>query len=146
MSTSTSVGALALVSIILLFSVLFPVERRSELNAAVSPATPVRITGTENHFITLNEAVRLTSKYRENSPEGAVLAETFGRDAVAAVLAHPRCAGLKIYYGMKDEGTRVLVLIGVDGEGIDLADGAIAENGFLCPPFCDNSVFIGQPF
>jgi hypothetical protein len=134
------------VSFILLFSVLSHRYPSTELNATVPAVAPLHLTGAENHSISLEEAVDMTTRYRISVPEGSVLAESFGRDAISAILAHPKCAGLKAYYGMKEDGVRVLVLIGVDSEGRDLTNGVIADNGILCPPFCGSAILDNPVF
>jgi hypothetical protein len=143
LSKSALVGVLF--SFLLLFSVL-SFHSGGGLNANVPEAVPLHLTGAENHSITLAEAVTLTTNYRKNPLRGEALAESFGRDAIAAILAHPTCVGLKIYYGMRDDGRQVMVLIGVDREGSDLTDGYIAETGEICPPICGNSVLLGEAF
>ena len=60
-----------------------------------------------------------------------------------ALLSQPNCVGIRIYYGRKNNGTPALVLVGITGDGHDLSNGAIIENGFPCPPICDTtSVFV----
>jgi hypothetical protein len=145
MQLSRSVQVGVLFSFILLFSVL-SIHSDGGLNATVPETLQLHLTGAEDHSITLADAVTLTANYRKSPLRGDALAESFGRDAIAAILAHPKCVGLKIYYGMRDDGRQVMVLIGVDGEGSDLTDGYIAETGVLCPPICGNSVLLGQAF
>jgi hypothetical protein len=96
MQKSKSMPVFVLCSFILLFSVL-SFHSGGGLNATVPEAIPLRLTGAENHSITLAEAVTLTANYRTSPVRGEALAESFGRDAIAAILAHPRCVGLKIY-------------------------------------------------
>jgi hypothetical protein len=140
--TLTSIVA----SFIILFSVLLQLNRGGELGAKVPETVPLRLTGSEDHSISLETAVRMTTRYRADAPAGAALAESFGRDAIAAILAHPRCVGLKIYHGVNDDGRQVVVLIGVDGDGDDITDGYIGDNGIWCPPVCGNSPLDGQAF
>jgi len=146
MHLSKSVLAGVLASFLLLFSVLSHLYRPAGLNATVPDAVPLHLTGAENHSITLTDAVTLTTNYRNSPLRGEALAESFGRDAVAAILAHPECVGLKVYYGMRGDGRQVMVLIGVDREGSDLTGGYIAETGEICPPVCGNSVLLGEAF
>jgi hypothetical protein len=143
MQLSKSVLAGVLASFILLFSVLSQLNRGGELGATVPETVPLRLTGSEDHSISLEAAVRMTTRYRADAPAGAALAESFGRDAIAAILAHPRCVGLKVYHGVNDDGRQVVVLIGVDGDGNDIIDGYIGDNGILCPPICGQSPLLG---
>jgi len=133
-------------SFILVFSVLSNWNHGWELGATAPDSVPLHLTGSEDHAISLETAVRMTTRYRADAPAGAALAESFGRDAIAAILAHPRCVGLKIYHGVNDDGRQVVVLIGVDGDGNDIIEGYVGDNGIVCPPICGNSPLIGQAF
>jgi hypothetical protein len=54
------------------------------------------------------------------------------------MLNQPNCVGTRIYYGLKDDGTQCLVLVGVDSDGNDLIDkdDKILDMGNLCPTLC----------
>lgn len=93
-------------------------------------------TGKENHSISLDDAAHLTKNYRDNNPPGITLGHYFGRDAIDAILAQDECVGIRIYYGLTDEGTKQLVITGVDADKNDLYDGVLAERSILCPPDC----------
>lgn len=109
-----------------------------------------------NHFISLSEAVALTTRYRANreailqssyqNQNLLALSESFDRAAIDAVLAHSDCAGLRIYYGM-DESLQVhAVLVGTDPDGRDILppasfttteeDDYLVERGIRCPDIC----------
>ncbi|MEJ8841882.1 hypothetical protein WG954_05755 [Lacibacter sp. H375] len=109
-----------------------------------------------NHFITLQEAIDMTTLYRaENEnilkPEFQnqnILArsEAFERAAFDTLLAKNGCAGLRIYYGM-DENYKVhAIIVPTDSNGNDIlpAPGLneeeegedIAERGIRCPDLC----------
>ncbi len=99
--------------------------------------------GNEDHSITLDEAGNLTRNYRNKTGEGAIKAEFFGKEVLQNILTQENCVGIRVYYGQKDNGTPVLVLIGADANGNDLTQGIIAERGLPCPPFCpENSALI----
>ncbi|HEV8539045.1 MAG TPA: hypothetical protein VGR15_09035 [Bacteroidota bacterium] len=100
---------------------------------------PKQLTGRENHNISLQDAATLTRNFRNSTGnnENTILGEYFGKDALASALSQENCIGLRIYYGMRDDGTPVLVLIGVDPSGNDMTAGLVLENGFPCPPVCD---------
>ena len=53
-------------------------------------------TGTENHFITLQEGITLTKAFRHSAPPTAILAQYFGKNALEATLAQPGCVGLRM--------------------------------------------------
>jgi len=127
---------LGLVFIILGFSLLFLVGVGARLVESKHDLAPVLLTGQEDHHISQNEAVQLISNYRQSVPEGSIQAEIFGKEAMVRILNQTECRGLKIYYARKDDGTPVLVLIGVDQYGSEIFPGEIAENGIFCPPIC----------
>jgi hypothetical protein len=146
MKSSLLKSSAIVVSLIALFSVLSNWNHGWELGATVPESVPLHLTGSENHSISLETAVRMTTRYRADAPVGATLAESFGRDAITAILAHPRCVGLKVYHGVNDDGRQAVVLIGVDGDGNDITDGYVGDNGIVCPPICGNSPLTGQAF
>ena len=96
--------------------------------------------GREDHAITLDEARALVRRQRAHQRAMGgrdPLCEFFGRAALERILAQPGCAGIRIYHGRNDKGLHTLVLVGADGTGSDQLDGTIAEEGFPCPPTCD---------
>jgi hypothetical protein len=105
----------------------------------ISAQTSQQLTGHESHLIALTDASKLTSNFRASAGAGAVLGESFSRDAVQSILNQPNCVGVRVYYGRKSDGSPVLVLVGVDASIHDLTAGVILETGFPCPPFCDGS-------
>ena len=106
--------------------------------------TSQQFTGHENHSISLSDATTLTRNFRATAPSNAVLCEFFGRDAVLGILNQTSAVGLRIYYGKKDDGTPVLVLVGVTAEGQDLTGGPLAEIGYPCPPICPGGSVLNQ--
>jgi hypothetical protein len=100
--------------------------------------------GKENHFITLDQAAILVKNFRDSKVEGSIWGEYFGRDAILSIINQDNCVGMRIYYGQKDEGTKVLVLVGVNGSGGDMKEGLLAEVGFPCPPYCDSTKILGN--
>ena len=93
-------------------------------------------TGKEDHSITLEDAGKLTKNYRENSPKGVILGGFFGKDTLLDILNQKECVGIRYYYGQKDDGTPVLVLVGANADEKDLDNGIIAEISTPCPPYC----------
>lgn len=108
-----------------------------------------------NHFISIQEAIAMTSLYRtehENILQPAYqnkailpLSESFDRAAFDTVLAKPGCSGLRIYYGM-DEGFKVhAIIVATDSDGKDMLPSEsiilteeedIIERGNRCPDLC----------
>src|SRR5689334_14005063 len=83
-----------------------------------------------NHFISLNEAVKMTTRFRNNRE--TVLStifkdkdilpkcESFDRAAFEAVLAQDGCTGLRVYFGMNDEDQVNVIIVGVDSNDNDM--------------------------
>jgi hypothetical protein len=59
------------------------------------------------------------------------------RNVIDQLLAQPGCMGLRFYFGTKSDGTMTLVFVGIDERERDMSDGAIVEDYYPCPPFCD---------
>lgn len=96
-------------------------------------------TGLEDHSITLAEAAALTANYRASVPTGSTLGHYFGGDAISAILAQEGCVGVRIYYGLKDDGTEQLIIVGVDAYENDMTSGLLAEKSILCPNQCGSA-------
>jgi hypothetical protein len=67
----------------------------------------------------------------------------FDRSAMDRILKQDRCAGIRSYFAMHADGTWTLVLVGVDADGHDLANGELAEEMRPCPPYCDPQSALG---
>ena len=100
-----------------------------------------------NHEISLQAAIDMTTRYRQNRPSNFPICETFGADAITRLLATPGCQSLRIYYGMKEnkEADAIIVAANAAGEDIlpvavaeakSLTDPVILEDGFRCPEAC----------
>jgi hypothetical protein len=94
-------------------------------------------TGEEDHSISIEDAAELTKNYRNTSESGTITAEFFGREALESILAQEGCVGIRCYYGKKEDGTPVLVLVGVNANEEDmLEEGKIMQDSKPCPPNC----------
>ena len=101
-----------------------------------------------NHEITLQQAVNMTTRYRANKPANVPVCETFDIAAVSQLAAVTGCTSMRIYYGMKEnmEIDAILVAVNADGEDIlpsqtgiaaaETGDPLILEDGYRCPPDC----------
>lgn len=103
-------------------------------NDEVSPMTPPH-----NHRVTLEQARALVKNHRKHAPPNSERCGRFHRAIIDEMLAQPGCAGIRVYYGRHDDGAMALVLVGVDDDGNDLADGVIADRHIGCPPTCDTA-------
>lgn len=108
------------------------------------------------HFISLAEAIDLTSRYRQHresilqssfQSQGILpLSETVSRPAIDTLLAHPACTGLRIYYGMPEDLKVRAVIVGVDADGKDILpspalteteeEELIVDRTIRCPDIC----------
>ena len=112
-----------------------------------------------SHFISLEQAISMTSSYRANretivateyrGQDILPLSETFNRQAFDQLLATPDCAGLRIYFGM-DENLKIhAVIVAVNALNQDILplsnngsvssgtdDVVLLEEGQRCPPIC----------
>ncbi len=105
-------------------------------------ATPVtevdstqRVWPTFDHEIGLTEAREMISRHKRANP-GKASAGAFTKVALDSVLEQKDCFGVRIYYGLKPDGSRALILVGVDEVGNDLDAGVVLDRIFECPPFC----------
>jgi hypothetical protein len=98
-----------------------------------------QVSADADHAIDLQTAILYLTSFQHSSNADTVRGEAFGRDALLKLLNQPGCVGMRIYFGTKDDGQRVLVLVGVDVEGKDMYLGELDEKGFPCPPICDDS-------
>ncbi|HEU4472194.1 MAG TPA: hypothetical protein VFR58_13975 [Flavisolibacter sp.] len=119
---------------------------------------------TNNHFISLDEAIAMTTRYRAD--KASILSEpykktgilpvceTFDRAAIEILLSHRACTGMRIYMAMDEREVVKMVLVGVDAEGNDIlpqeqtgtmkymeetGGAVILENGIRCPDHCPPS-------
>lgn len=102
-----------------------------------------------NHEISLQQAIDITTRYRANRPANAPICETFSIAAINRLAAVAGCAYLRIYYGMKEDMSidAVMVAANADNEDIlpsetgssisaETGEPVILEDGFRCPPDC----------
>lgn len=91
-----------------------------------------------DHRITLADAALLTRRHRDAASLRGERGGMFARAAVEQLLIQPGCAGLRFYYGRRDDGSAALVLVGVNEGGNDMTDGDLLEFHYPCPPFCSS--------
>lgn len=112
--------------------------------SAVQGGGQATLTGSENHAISLTDAIDLTRNYRNGAIPGSTLAEAFGKNAIQDLLNQADCVGLKVYFGRRTDGVQVLVMVGVSSTGMDLVNGSLVETGWPCPPICDSTSPLAQ--
>lgn len=122
----------------------------------MNPNSSLPLPGT--HFISLNQAIEMTSLFRSEKENVLALAyqnqdilpicETFNRFDVDSLLAKQDCEALRVYLGM-DEALKVrLIIVAVNENAEDILpvsslgatiDEDIVEEGHRCPPSCPPS-------
>jgi hypothetical protein len=102
-------------------------------------------TGNEDQEITLEEGGALTQAYRDASPANATRGHYFAKGIISSILDQADCVGVRIYYGLDEDGKKQLVAVGVKANEDDMTTGIIADKTQLCPPFCGaGNVLNGQ--
>jgi hypothetical protein len=96
-------------------------------------------TGNENHGITLSQAAAMTKNYRDTISTGQIIAHYFGGEAIQTIIDQSGCVGIRIYYGLNDEGVKQLIICGVNADGNDLYEGSLAERSLTCPLDCSSA-------
>lgn len=92
--------------------------------------------GTEGGMISLQEAAGLTANYRA-AHAGQVLASFYGKDHIQALLNQTGAMGIRIYYGIDNQGEKQMVLVAADANGNDIL-GLTLEQGYPCPKYCSS--------
>ncbi len=94
--------------------------------------------GKEGGQISLSEGAAMTAAYRAANP-GATKAHLFGKAILNDILAQDGCMGMRMYYGINNDGEKQLVLVGVDSDEHDMVNGIVADLSKLCPTMCDGN-------
>lgn len=92
-----------------------------------------------SHKISLKAAAELTARFQESLTAGQPKGGFFGKKAMQRLLDFPGAVGLRFFFGAKNNGARVVVILCVDKFGTELFYGPAAEMSATCPPFCGQS-------
>ncbi len=95
--------------------------------------------GTEGSFVTLREASDWTANYRATISSGEIIAHFFGAEKIKDLLDQTNCVGIRIYYGIDENGKKNLILVGAKANEDDMTSGLILDRSISCPAFCGNS-------
>ncbi|MCX6197221.1 MAG: hypothetical protein NTY55_11350 [Flavobacteriia bacterium] len=87
-------------------------------------------------FISLQEASEMTARYRATIQPGETIAVAGSREIFDQILAQSGCEGLRMYFAIEPDGTKTLVVVGIDSAENDMTKGLIAENFGPCPKRC----------
>lgn len=93
--------------------------------------------GREGGQITLSEGADMTAKYRDNNPN-ELKGHFFGKDILKQILNQEGCMGIRMYYGIDDDGEKALVIVGADTNEDDITD-LVADISMPCPNRCGSS-------
>ncbi|MCI0707458.1 MAG: hypothetical protein L0Y80_08255 [Ignavibacteriae bacterium] len=93
-------------------------------------------TGKEDHGISLDQASKQTRRYRESRPKHGIKGGYFSRTAFEKILAQANCVGIRVYFGLHEDGTPTMVLAGVTEDGNDIDQGLLSDDHLPCPPYC----------
>jgi hypothetical protein len=97
--------------------------------------------GTEGDPISFEIAQSWIGNYRDEHP-AETEAHFFGRDILTQLLAEEGSVGIRVYYGLDENGNKQLILVGVDTNGGNLlpsatgGDNIIVDMSYPCPTFC----------
>lgn len=95
-------------------------------------------TGNEDQEITLSAGHDLTKKYRDNNP-GQILGHYFSKKTLNSILMQTESVGARIYYAEGADGTKELVIVGVDTNENDLVQGFVGDRTYKSPPHTGNA-------
>ncbi|OON68756.1 hypothetical protein [Hymenobacter sp. CRA2] len=90
--------------------------------------------GSEGGEITLQEAVAMTTRYRDANLN-PVKCGFMGKDIINQLLDQPGAMGLRIYFALNEAQQMTVVLVGATNEGQDMLD-LIADRAEPCPSNC----------
>lgn len=91
----------------------------------------------DGDFVTLSEGADYTAAYRDQFPsmDGVIKGLFVGRNKINALLNQENVVGLRIYFGLNEEGLPNLVIVGAKATGDDVTS-LIVERLKPCPPSC----------
>jgi len=93
--------------------------------------------GTEGGSISLTTGAALTAEYRKQNP-GETKGHFFGKDILHDLLNQQGCMGIRMYYGLDEDGNKELVLVGADANENDMT-ALVADLSMPCPGVCGNA-------
>ncbi len=92
--------------------------------------------GEEGGEITKEAGGALTKEYRRLNP-GDRKGHFFGKDILNEILDQTGCMGIRMYYGVDDNGDKELVIVGADTNEDDMMD-LVGDLNVPCPNACGN--------
>jgi hypothetical protein len=110
------------------------------MNVTTAGARQQQFTGSENHVIALDQAVKLVQNYQMSPRVPSIKGGYFGRSIFDKILSQSGCVGVRFYFAQKDDGSSTIVLVGVDNATNDMTSGILGDIILPCPPYCGTSV------
>jgi hypothetical protein len=117
---------------------------------------------TQSHQISLDEAIEMTTRYRNNiatiinsdyaDVDILPFSETFNKSAFSTFMSNEDCLGLRIYYGMDEDLKVHSIIVGVTDGNEDMLPGSsltsqeniLIEDAQRCPPACPPSSVLNE--
>ena len=93
-------------------------------------------TGSEGSAISRDVARTLINNFQQSALFQDIKGGFIGRDILLKILEQQDCVGVRYFFALNDSDLPTIVLVGEDSKGVLQADGTIAEEFPLCPPFC----------
>lgn len=93
--------------------------------------------GTEGAPIDINEAAQLTSNWRNANPNQPI-AHFIGKDNIEALLNQGDAMGIRIYYGLNDDGVMKPIFVAASSDENDMLELAI-NSTLPCPNRCSSA-------
>jgi hypothetical protein len=93
--------------------------------------------GHEGEPISLTEASEATRKWRDNNPN-QIIAAFVGKHTIQPILDLKECEGLRIYFGLDEQGKMKLVICGADANQNDMLE-LVIDNCSPCPNRCSSA-------
>jgi len=90
--------------------------------------------GTEGEQITIEEAAEMTAKYRIAHPN-EIKGHYIGKNLIKTISSQEECMGIRIYHGLNVDGSREVILVGVNEDGNDMLE-IIVDRSSPCPNMC----------
>jgi hypothetical protein len=90
--------------------------------------------GTEGGAISLEQGSDLASKWRKHNPD-ARKGAFMGKEILIELLNQEGCKGIRVYYGLDEDGQMQPVFSGAEANENDLLD-LVANGSRPCTPFC----------
>lgn len=98
--------------------------------------TPALFNPNTNHYVTFDSICNMTSRFRNQmAGKDTITSYMVGITTIDSMRVQSDVKGLKIYNGIKADGTRTLIIFAIDSYG-KVINGVSAEKVICCPMGC----------